>query len=1545
MKMLKRGFRIMSGFIFILNFLFAAANWTHQLVGYAPTSTRPVVCSDPQGNIHVAWTSDDPYGELVQYATNQYGGWGYQKKVAGSSNYQAYTPSITTDREGHAYIVFRYYSYAYTIRYVTNRNLSSGYWDNESPMSSGHYHESSIEVDQDYNTHIFAQEDTWGSNVFYQQLDLNNVVIPGGTSQFFATAIDQNDVLHFVGSHSNNIWYTYYSNGSWSDTLAIDQISTAAYHPAITVDNQNNLHVVFASNAGFYYSNNVSGDWGTPGLFSTSCIFPDVVTDDNGKAHVAWYTQVEYGGLYYTNNVNGDWLTAEYITTINEDYSSATEDAAHVEGKIALDPHSNKVSIVYVGDDGKSIYLAQTSDFNLRSTYSTDTTTMLNAAAALNEPTEISTHAGDKTALFDFTISDQSGDGLATKTREMIIRRGPAMSEKIGFTDLFNEVMLYSSQGDSFRAEIYYSRLVFGTPTTALYDIQEGQGVTFTLKGTLKHSLANVDGKRIEFKINGLYDIIIDTTGSRFAYSNSDVTSGEILIQVAHDHFEFANLIGNFFNQNLCSGFSGMELRLVDKYGTVADSVSGVSVTLSAVELDGETAAPYDLASTEGLTKNLTNGKVQWGNLTYPQEGPIRILATSDLLTDASDTLIILPYYKRLVISENEAYSQSMDALGWNHDYYQMDYTNNQFPDSAQLANYNTVFLIPSSSFAYYVDTTAMKKFLISGEANDVKKLAALGEYALGNHTNSAFAETYLGGYQTGYFSHQNTTFYGVAGTEIGDGLQIDAYAGWTNVLTANDNAQGSTIFLEHQDPLQTLGILNQTGTYKTVLMTLSFDLFSNVSQQDTLFNRILQWFEREQSNTAPVWTNLPDTSVYEDSTLVIPFDNWYPYVDDPDTPAENLSWNVSNGSLIDVSVTADSVSLVPRSDLFGKDTLLVSVSDGNSADTTTLIVTVISVNDAPILHPVGTLSTREDSTAEFTLTAEDIENDRLGYAILNQPVHGIIRSDVDTLVSFDIMNLEAGPADGNWMFDSDFTPFSEDGDQNSNYAYTGFQWNADGHGDGSCLNNNPGSGAISSSSISKENLAILDDTAGVRVFLDDLELAAFQHINVIDPHNAWDILGEAGDRRLYHQGIGEIRINGNTKLRVTNIVLRLTNYYPDPIGPGGADGYGLGIGFGAIDTSHSDPDWVTEFDPNHTGLVEFNFQSLSPTIQECYGAYDVVQISLKPVSHNSFIYEPQLNYFGTDYFTGIVFDGQSYSNVVMGEITVNPVAENQIPDIVVNEDAGDTAVADLATIFTDLGDQLTYNYTNSDTNLMQISITNDWLNLSFSPDSNGIATITIRADNNSGQTESDTALVTILPVNDAPYFTAMMPDTLSFSAEREDTLRLKGLVGDIDSPDSGLVWSAVYSNFVSTTFYDSILVLWTADEQAGTDTLILSISDQEYTVTDSMLINVIPITGGDFLSGTIPGQYQLHQNYPNPFNPMTTIRFGLPEQALVSITIYDLLGHKIRTYDKKIYQPGYHKITWDATQDNGNPVASGVYFLSLSTPLFQKTIKMVFLR
>jgi hypothetical protein len=101
-----------------------------------------------------------------------------------------------------------------------------------------------------------------------------------------------------------------------------------------------------------------------------------------------------------------------------------------------------------------------------------------------------------------------------------------------------------------------------------------------------------------------------------------------------------------------------------------------------------------------------------------------------------------------------------------------------------------------------------------------------------------------------------------------------------------------------------------------------------------------------------------------------------------------------------------------------------------------------------------------------------------------------------------------------------------------------------------------------------------------------------------------------------------------------------------------------------------------------------------------------------------------------------------------------------------------------------------------------------------------------------------------------------------------------------------------------------------------------------------------------------LPASFTLQQNYPNPFNPSTRIRFALPARAVISLTIYDMNGRVIRhLIRQQTYEPGWPEVTWDARNDAGAAVGSGIYFYRLagrnlvSNESFVQTHRLLLLR
>jgi hypothetical protein len=85
---------------------------------------------------------------------------------------------------------------------------------------------------------------------------------------------------------------------------------------------------------------------------------------------------------------------------------------------------------------------------------------------------------------------------------------------------------------------------------------------------------------------------------------------------------------------------------------------------------------------------------------------------------------------------------------------------------------------------------------------------------------------------------------------------------------------------------------------------------------------------------------------------------------------------------------------------------------------------------------------------------------------------------------------------------------------------------------------------------------------------------------------------------------------------------------------------------------------------------------------------------------------------------------------------------------------------------------------------------------------------------------------------------------------------------------------------------------------------------------------------------------YELYQNYPNPFNPITKIRYAIPEDGLVTIKVYNILGQEVVTLKNEFQKANRYEVIF-----NSKGLASGVYIYRLQVNGFDEAMKMIILK
>ena len=196
------------------------------------------------------------------------------------------------------------------------------------------------------------------------------------------------------------------------------------------------------------------------------------------------------------------------------------------------------------------------------------------------------------------------------------------------------------------------------------------------------------------------------------------------------------------------------------------------------------------------------------------------------------------------------------------------------------------------------------------------------------------------------------------------------------------------------------------------------------------------------------------------------------------------------------------------------------------------------------------------------------------------------------------------------------------------------------------------------------------------------------------------------------------------------------------------------------------------------------------------------------------------------------------------------------------------------------------------------------------------------------------------------------------------------------ETSDNGVSWSptGLNTSLISSNTFVFSLAAWTS---AGVTTLFAGTNDHGVMVStdngatwnfanaglEDMCVYSLAVGGSNLFAGTnvsgvwvrklseltavqettpiqAPRAFSLSQNYPNPFNPTTTIRFSIPKQSYVTLTVFNELSQKVAELVNGDIETGYHEAQFDGTN-----LASGVYLYRLQSGSFVQTRKLLLLK
>jgi len=279
------------------------------------------------------------------------------------------------------------------------------------------------------------------------------------------------------------------------------------------------------------------------------------------------------------------------------------------------------------------------------------------------------------------------------------------------------------------------------------------------------------------------------------------------------------------------------------------------------------------------------------------------------------------------------------------------------------------------------------------------------------------------------------------------------------------------------------------------------------------------------------------------------------------------------------------------------------------------------------------------------------------------------------------------------------------------------------------------------------------------------------------------------------------------------------------------------------------------------------------------------------------------------------------------------------------------------------IGSQITYN-AYSDTSAIAVYLNGDNIFIGLQQHWNGVGNITVIANDEDQLSDTITFGVVVLPVNDSPSnFELLYPttsDTIEISIDTDETIPFEWEESsDVDSEVSysltltfdhnGNSYTSEYDNILDTNYsistYEYAILMTNLNLAIVNINYIVEATDGEFTVVSDSGKFVFSNISLSIKNNFMPKDFALHQNYPNPFNPFTSIQYDLPNDDLVNITIYDMMGRIVKTLVNSSQTLGYKSVQWNATNDRNDPVSAGLYLYTIQAGKFRQTKKMVLLK
>ena len=693
--------------------------------------------------------------------------------------------------------------------------------------------------------------------------------------------------------------------------------------------------------------------------------------------------------------------------------------------------------------------------------------------------------------------------------------------------------------------------------------------------------------------------------------------------------------------------------------------------------------------------------------------------------------------------------------------------------------------------------------------------------------------------------------------------------------------------------------------------------LISDGEYGDTLYQEIIV----SPVNDAPQWESLRDLEMREDELFRRPVSYLYEYVNDVETPDTLLRLQAFSGKNVAISLEGGTVTVLPEKNWYGSDTLMLTAGDGELRDTVYWKVHVAPVNDPPVLHPLPEVVFFEDDTLFIGLStlqgfAEDVETPRKE---LKWQVRRLGR--IRTFYNGYRIRITAPE---NWYGVDSIRLTVSDGELTASRNWV-IRVRP--------VNDPPRWRHMALRSVPEDDTLRITFRELYRHISDpetpdeDLrrEVLPMDDLSVKETRSTLEFYAKPdwyGDTRIRIRfSDGELADTGTVRVRVISVNdPPQLSPIPDLVW---AEDDTLTLSRGYLRSFASDVE-------TPTGELQWHFATDPPVfVRE---EKERIRLSAAP------------DWNGRSRIAFVIDDG-GLRDTSLTEIRVTPVNDaprwKALPDTHIVEDRSLTLPLAFIHRFVsdpDAGDSIAIDVKAGKNIYMEEK--GDTLILWPEPDWYGQESLELTASDGK-KTVKKTWKMPVKAVNDPPYFTMSLPDSLSFQANSSDTLIFEDIVYDIDNDISDLVWEITPGRIVRYFIDDDMggAVFYTEKYRSGEDAITIRVTDGH-----DMIVYYMPVFVHEvdrFLSAN-PDKLELFPNSPNPFTDFTDIRYSLPASGYVTIRIYDLLGKQIKELANGHHEARNYSVRWYGETESGMPAPSGVYLCRMTAMVNSERVVMM---